>query len=302
MIDLHMHSRFSDDGQFTPKSLVEQCHKAGVTVMAVTDHNCAEANQEAREEAQKLGIRYVPGIEVDCTFEGFNFHVLGYGIDDKSPDFVKIEQDLKAQEMDASLLKLKKTREMGFDIQEEELKALADDSHWPQTWTGEMFAEVLLGKEAYKEHPLLLPYREDGTRSINPHVNFYWDFYAQGKPCYAHTVFPKMEDVIAIIHNNGGLAVLAHPGNNLKGREHLLPGIVALGLDGLEVYSSYHTAEMAAFWLERAREHRLIITCGSDYHGKTKPAIRLLAYGQPENPEQLAADFLRRLDEKKRQK
>lgn len=295
MLDLHMHSYYSDDGEFTPKSLAEQCQKAGVSLMSLTDHNCAEGNREAREAAANLGIRFIPGIEIDCTFEGVNFHVLGYGIDDESPDFDDIERNLKAQEREASLLKLKKTRELGFDISEAELEAMAEGRHWPETWGAEMFAEILLGKPEYRNHPLLLPYREGGARAVNPRVNFYWDYYAQGKPCHAHTDFPPMKDVIDIIHKNGGIAVLAHPGNNLNGREEMLPGIVQLGLDGLEAYCSYHTGGMALYWRQKADEHRLIATCGSDYHGKIKPAIRLLDYGSPVSPEALQKRFLERL-------
>ncbi len=294
MLDLHMHSRYSDDGEFSPASLAAQCHLAGITLMSLTDHNCAHGNHEAQAEADKLGIQYVPGIEVDCTFEGVNFHVLGYGINYKSPDFLRIEEDLKAQEEAASLQKLKLTQDLGFDIKAEELMALAQDSHWPKTWTGEMFGAILLCKEEYKDHPLLLPYREGGARAVNPCVSFYWDYYAQGKPCYAHTIFPQMKAVIDIIHQNGGISVLAHPGINLKGREDLLPGIVDLGLCGIEAFSSYHSPEMAVAYVKKAREHQLLITCGSDYHGKSKPAVRLLAYGEL-NGLDLAAPFLERL-------
>ena len=300
MIDLHMHSFYSDDGEFTPESLVEQCHQAGIQIMAITDHNCAKANETAAHEAEKRNIHYVPGIEVDCSFEGVNLHMLGYGINYKSPDFVKIEQDLRAQEAEASRVRLRKTRELGFDIREDELEALARGRYWGETWTGEMLAEVLLNRQEYKDHPLLLPYREGGARSVNPLVSFYWDFYAQGKPCYAHTIFPQAKDVIRIIHQNGGLAVLAHPGNNLKGREELLEGLLPLGLDGLEAYCTYHTEEMAKHWALTAKRHGLFITCGSDYHGKTKPAINLLGYGNPESVKDLAEVFLKRLEQAKK--
>lgn len=66
MIDLHMHSRYSEDGEFTPSELVRQCDKKGIRIMSVTDHNCAKANKEAAETAKKNGITYIPGIEIDC--------------------------------------------------------------------------------------------------------------------------------------------------------------------------------------------------------------------------------------------
>ncbi len=279
MIDLHMHSIYSDDGQFTPQELAEQCAACGVEVMAVTDHNSAKANREAEETARKRGVRYITGIEIDCTYEGADFHMLGYGIDDASPDFAKVEENIRSQVREASAIMLAKTRELGFWVEEEELNRLSGKSLWPDSWTGEMFAEILLAKPEYQDHPMLLPYREGGSRSVNALVNFYWDFYAQGKPCYAHIEFPDMKDIVDIIHQNNGLAVLAHPCVNLKGKEQLLEGIVSLGIDGMEAFSSYHTPEQCKERMEQAKACGLFYTCGSDYHGKTKPSISLGGHG-----------------------
>ena len=80
-----------------------------------------------------------------------------------------------------------------------------------------MFAEVLLNKPEYKEHELLLPYRPGGDRSSNPYVNFYWDYYSQGKPCHVGIKFPSMEEVITEIHESGGKAVRGASGSELKG-------------------------------------------------------------------------------------
>lgn len=279
MIDLHMHSKYSDDGEFTPEELVEKCAGAGISVMSVTDHNCARANAVAAPLAQTAGIRYIPGIEVDCTYKGVNFHVLGYDIDYRSRDFWEIEENVLKQEKKASCERLSKIRELGFQIEEAELRKLSED-----VWTGEMFAEILLGKAEYASHPLLLPYRPGGERSDNPYVNFYWDFCAQGKPCYGEVKYPSMAEVIDIIHHNGGKAVLAHPGINLKGHEELLDEILDLALDGVEAFSSYHTPEQAQYYYDKAMERQLMVTCGSDYHGKTKPAIHMAGY--PPLPEQ----------------
>jgi len=274
-IDLHMHSTYSDDGEFTPSELVRQCHAAGIRIMSITDHDAARGNREARREAEKYGIRYISGIEIDCTFLGRNLHLLGYGIDTESPDFAELEAQILAQERAASWARLTLTRQLGFEISEEELNKFADINDPAKTWTGEIFAEVLLEKEDYMDHKLLLPYRAGGARSENPFVNFYWDYYSQGKPCSVQMVFPALEDAVAMVRDNGGKAVLAHPGNNLKGRLELFDAIVKTGIDGVEVFCSYHDTETAAYFYERAVQHSLMITCGSDYHGKTKPAVKL---------------------------
>ncbi len=126
MIDLHMHSNYSDDGEFTPVELVEQCAAQGVDLMSITDHNCAKANKEAKAAAKEKGIRYISGIEIDCTYEGANFHVLGYGIDDTSLDFIQAEEAIRKQSRNASLDMLAKTRELGFLVEEKEMRKLGE--------------------------------------------------------------------------------------------------------------------------------------------------------------------------------
>lgn len=279
MIDLHMHSRYSEDGEFTPAELVEQCFRQGITTMSITDHNCVRGNAEARAAAKLRGIQYISGIEIDCVYKELDFHVLGYGIDEQSRDFACIEENIERQSFLASLKRLEKTQVLGFHVTQNEMWALSRDAYWKGSWSGELFAELLLAKPEYAEHPLLRPYRPGGARSDNPYVNFYWDYYAQGKPCYVKMAYPPMEDIIGIIHRNRGKAVLAHPGVNLKGREELLGEILDLGIDGIEAFSSYHTPEQAGEFYRQALDRGLFATCGSDYHGKTKPSIRLGGYG-----------------------
>lgn len=275
MVDLHMHSSYSDDGEYSPQELVRKCFDAGIRVMSVTDHNCVRANAEAEEAAGAKNIRYIPGVEIDCIFQGINFHVLGYGIDYKSHDFEEVERNIERQSFQASMERLTLTQALGFHVTENDMWALAKDRYQKDIWTGEMFAEVLLSRPEYQNHPLLKPYRPGGYRGDNPYVNFYWDYYAQGTSCYVEIEYPKMKEVIDLIHANGGFAVLAHPGVNLKEKLYLLDDIMILGIDGIEAFSSYHTKEQAEFFYAAARERHLVTTCGSDYHGKTKPAIRV---------------------------
>lgn len=280
-MDLHMHSRYSDDGEFTPTALVEKCAASGIHTMAIADHNTALANEEASLAAAKYGIRYLPAIEIDCIHENTNFHLLGYQIDYKSRDFQEIEDNVTRQSTEASLKMLAGTKALGFSITEQDMQEVSKGCYWQNRWTGEMFAEVLLQKAEYKNHSLLAPYRPGGSRSDNPYVNFYWDVYAPGKPCHAPIHYPNMADMIDLIHQNGGLAVLAHPGQNLKGKEHLLSGLAQLGLDGMEVLSSYHSPEQTAYYYQQAKALHLKVTCGSDFHGKTKPAVQLGKFHRP---------------------
>ena len=88
-----------------------------------------------------------------------------------------------------------------------------------------------------------------------------------------------MKNIVDIIHRNHGIAVLAHPGVNLKNKKYLLNEILGLGIDGIEAFSSYHTSMQAKYFYQKACERQIIVTCGSDYHGKTKPSIKIGKHG-----------------------
>lgn len=270
-VDLHMHSMYSDDGEFAPTKLVDMCHDAGVKIMAIADHNSVKAIDEASSRAKTLGMKYINAIEIDCTYKGVDLHVLGYGIDHTNPIFNQLGKNIEEQELKCSAKKIELTNALGFDIKKEQLDAISSNG----VYTGEMFGEVLLADPRYTDHELLIPYREGNHRSDNPYVNFYWDFYAQGKPCYTEVKFPSLEEVIKIIKENKGVSVLAHPGNNLKGKFELFDEMVNLGIQGVECFSSYHSKEVNQYFYDKAKALDVLFTCGSDFHGKTKPAISL---------------------------
>lgn len=270
-IDLHMHSSYSDDGEFSPSQLVDMCAKAGIKIMAIADHNWVKAIDEAKQRADEKCIRFIPAIEIDCTFKGTNLHVLGYGINYLDQVFKQLGEDVMKQELACSMQKLVLTNQLGFDLHKDQLDKLSKNG----VYTGEMFGEVLLNDPRYQNHELLIPYRRGGSRSDNPYVNFYWDYYAQGKPCYTDIVFPDLQDIIRLINRHGGVAVLAHPGNNLKGHFELFDEMVKIGLQGVECFSSYHDKTVNEYFYQKAKEYDMLMTCGSDFHGKTKPAIHL---------------------------
>ena len=285
MIDLHMHSFFSSDGEFSPEELVNGCAEKNIKLMALTDHNTVAGVDRALAAASAAGICCLPGLEISCTHKGVNLHILGYGIDHRAPVFEEIEKQLRAQLRSVSLRTKQAFENLGFYLEESALQALGEKSYWPEEWPPEFFAQLLFESSAYADHPLLTPYRPGGARSVNPLANFYWDFCGQGKPCFVPAVFPEAEDVVAAIHSAGGIAVLAHPGVNLRGREELFPEIISLGIDGVEAYSSYHSLETSVFYAKESRKHGVFVSCGSDYHGYVKPAISLGGVEYPDAEE-----------------
>lgn len=278
MIDLHMHSLHSDDGQFSEAELVNKCKEAGVQIMAISDHDHYIANLKASKLAENAGIQYIQAMEISVEYKSYYFHLLAYGFK-LNEEMKQYREKMEVQLIDLSKESLKLVQKLGFDICEDDLKRVEKENA-KGVWTGEMFAEVLLEDERFIDHPILLPYREGGSRSINPFVNFYWDYFAQGKPCFVELELPDLKEAVDTIHRNGGIAVLAHPGINLK-VDWILEDIIQTGIDGIEVCSSYHSQEEVDHYYEIALKNNLIATCGSDYHGKTKPAISLLGFKIP---------------------
>jgi len=270
-LDLHMHSDISNDGEFRPKKLMELCFENSIKVAALADHNSIRGIEEAKLHAAKFGIRLIPAIELDCTFRDVDLHVLGYGIDPNYSDFKKVEQSVEDQEIETSKKRMELVKNMGIAFDYNEVMSISRNG----AITGEMIAEVALKDDKNKNNILMLPFYPGGNRSDNPYVNFYWDICSSGKGAYVPIEFMSLSEAIKLIHDAGGIPVLAHPGNNVKEDAELLHRIVQAGIVGIEVYSSYHSPEQIQFYSMQAEKYHLIKTLGSDFHGKTKPSIKL---------------------------
>lgn len=270
-LDLHMHSDISIDGSYTPRELAAMCCEAGLTHMAIADHNSVKGVLQLEKEGD-LGIRLIPAIEIDCVFQEKEFHLLGYGIDPHDPVYEKLEADFMSQEVHHANARIDYTKNtLGLQFDEEVIKTLMRHG----VITPEAIMEACLQDDRNLENPYMQVYLPGGKRSDNPMVNYYWDHFSQGNPGYMPSYFPSLKDMTHMIHKQGGIAVLAHPGNNIHEDAELLKGVIACGIDGMEVYSSYHSDEQIAYYRFAAKEYRLLKTCGSDFHGKTKPSIHL---------------------------
>lgn len=269
-LDLHMHSNISNDGEYSPSELMELCYKNGLKTVSLADHNSVRGIREAKESAEKLGLEFITGIELDCQFEGTNLHLLGYGIDPTVSDFEINEKDVLNKEQAASSKRIELVKNLGIDFEVEKVMELAIEG----VVTGEMIAEVALEDKRNENNKRLEPYRKGGKRSDNPYVNFYWDFCSQGKPAYVPVNFISLSEAIKLIKKSGAIVVLAHPGANIKQDKNKIEGIIACGIDGIEVYTSYHDESTIEFYSNQAEKFNLIKTIGSDFHGKTKPAIK----------------------------
>lgn len=270
-IDLHIHSNASIDGDLTPSAIVHMAKGSNLQAIAITDHNSVRGVRPGLIAAKLEGIKLIPGIEVDCLFGDLNLHVLGYNIDIEDPAFEEIEKGAIRQEEEYFPRLVDRLQELGFHVNPEDVIEFAST---PVPCEEDVGA-YLIHSEENQTDLRLQSYSEGGIRSDNPYFNFYLDFCTYGKPAFIERQYPDLSTVAQIIKDTGGIPVLAHPGESLPDPDNQIPSIVNDGILGIEVYSSYHSPQMTRYFKQKADEIDLIITCGSDFHGKNKPAITL---------------------------
>lgn len=273
--DLHIHSIYSNDGEHSISKIIELLLESGVDTFSITDHNKVGGSREAKGlEAPEVGLNFIPGIEIDCNYKGTDIHLLGYQINLNSTDFDTLELNFRQKHMDAIPKMISNLEKLGIEIDQDEL--MKESGGEPPS--AELFAELLIQNPDQHSNPRLKPYLPGGERSDMPLVNFYLDFFAQGKPAYVKFDHLDFKDAVALVRSNGGIPIIAHPGLNLKGREEVVNELMDHGAAGLEVFNNYHNDKQVAYFASETSKRDALMTCGSDFHGKIKPLISLGHY------------------------
>ena len=268
--DLHIHSFYSSDGEYDIDNIVKKCIQNDVCTFSITDHDTVKGNQEAFVLARKEGLQFIPGIEIDCNYKGTDLHLLGYGIDWTRDEYEALEKDIYTKTMDSFSQMVLNLEKLGIPVDKEMVLQKAKGS----LPTGELIAEVLLTDESNTNH-LLNPYRRGGERSDMPYLNFYLDYFSQNKPAYVKIDYMDYQDAVNLVKDTGGIPVVAHPGLNFKGKESIVKELLEKGACGLEVFNNYHDWDQIAYFAGLVTERKLLMTCGSDFHGKIKPVIEI---------------------------
>lgn len=272
--DLHVHSAFSNDGELSVEELVHKCLANRVKILSITDHNCVRGVGDALDLCRSKGISLIPGLEIDCNYKGTDMHLLAYHIHWESQEIQGLEAKEEQILLEAVPLMIRSLSDAGIDIDGDELMEKSKG----KIPAPEIFAEVLLGNRDYHKNPLLKPYLKGGERSDMPFINFYLDYFAQGKPAYVKLERLDFSLALELVKRNGGIPVLAHPGLNFKGKEELVSEMLTLGAEGMEVFNNYHDLAQMDYFASLSKARGTLMTGGSDYHGKIKPLIDLGAY------------------------
>jgi len=253
-IDLHLHTTHSD-GSLPPAAVLELAHKAGVTALAITDHDITTGIPEALDAGARLGIEVVPGVEISSRLGGGELHILGYCLDWRDPVLNQRLARLRDSRHRRNPLIVDKLNALGLDLTYEEVRALAGTESVGRPH----IARVLMDKR----------YVRDAKEAFERYL-------AEGKPAYVPRELPEPAEAIAWIREARGIAVLAHPTwvkQNGEGLFKLCAELKAAGLGGIEVHYSTHSSKQTAEFLDIAKRLDLLVTGGSDFHGVTKPDI-----------------------------
>lgn len=244
-VDLHSHTTASD-GTLSPRELVRAAVKRGVRVLAITDHDSTEGLRDAFDEAARHPpLTIVPGLEINCDVPGAEVHVLGYYVDYEAAWFQDFLREQRAERAARVHRIAERLAELGMPID-----------------PAEVFAIVKEGSPG-RPHVAQVMVQRGYVKSVREAFDKW--LHANGPANVPRKRLTPM-DAIAVIRRAGGVPVFAHPG--FASRDELVPDMVAAGLMGIETYYAEHSAAQIAHYKDLCRQHGLIATGGSDYHGE----------------------------------
>ncbi len=249
--DLHLHTKYSD-GTFSPEELVLHAQQHGLACIALTDHDTVEGCAPTAAACAAVRMEFIPGTELTAEHQDIEVHILGFFLDIENKTLLKriakfqsVRQN-RIHEMVAALNKL------GIPLKAESVFALANCKSPGRPHVARaMVKEKLIGglDEAFEK------------------------YLKKGRPAWVPKTKMSAAEGVELIHQAGGLAVMAHPGLNRT--DDIIPDLVDAGLDGIECFHTKHSTAMSERYLEIADKYHLLVTGGSDCHGysKAKPLI-----------------------------
>ena len=269
MIDLHVHSTFSD-GSLTPEELVEKAAAVRLTAMALTDHDGMMGIARFLESCRRHGLRGIPGVEISVGHDGGTLHMLGYFMDHQHAGISEGLARLRQGREERNRRILERLNQLGVVLDWDEVSRFAK--------------EDVVGRP----HFALAMVEKGYVRKKDEAFDRY---LGKGKPAYVDRFRFTVEQSLAMIREAGGVPVLAHPFTLNLGRRRLreqLADFARKGLQGIECYYSEHNPDQQRFCINLARDLNLAVTGGSDFHGAMNPDIRQgVGFGNLNIPDEL---------------
>lgn len=249
--DLHLHSNFSD-GTYTPEEIVAHAQAHSLSVLSLTDHDTVEGCMRMALACEGAGIEFITGSELTAELDGNELHLIGYYIDIDNPRLLVDMATFQTVRQNRIREMVSRLNELHIPLKAEAVFAIANCRSPGRPHVGR--ALVQAGFCASLD--------EAFERFLKKH-----------RPAWVPKFKISSVDAIELIHQAGGVAVMAHPGLNRT--DDVIPQLVEAGLDGLECYHTKHSPATIEHYLEIADQFNLAVTGGSDCHGlnKGKPLI-----------------------------
>jgi len=246
MIDLHLHTTASD-GRCTPEELVTLAAAAGLTVMAVTDHDTTGGVADARRAAAAHGIEVVTGIEITAVHNGVDVHMLGYFFAADDPGLVRFLGDQRDNRLRRVEVIASRLAALGLPI---DVSLIA---HAAGARTGKS-----VGRPHVARALVAAGHVADMREAFDK-------WLGHGCPAFVERTGAPPADVIGLVHTAGGIVSMAHPGRTKL--DELIAPLKRVGLDAIEVYHSDHDNAAVSRYRALADGLELLATGGSDFHG-----------------------------------
>lgn len=252
--DLHSHTTCSD-GTLSPAELVALAVKVGLQGLSITDHDTVDAYETAQAEADRLGLHLLPGIEFSSRDDREAVHVLGYGFDLDNASLHALCERRVVERLERNAQILKRLDELGMPVTQEEVQEVAG----------------IAGKRIFGRPHIAQVMRQKGYVASVREAFEKW--LAEGQPGYARGRDATVQEVIDVIHQANGKAVIAHP--HFFKYSSTAQRLLTLNFDGIECYYSLTSSALEQPWIDRAKARGWLVTGGSDFHGENKPQVTL---------------------------
>lgn len=257
-VDLHLHSNCSD-GSYPPEEVIRRAAEAGMAAAAICDHDMVDGIDAALSAGETYGIEVLVGVELSVVWEEFqDIHLLGYGFDHHHPALRDALQEFRDFRRNRNVM-----------IVERVNQRLQRQGHAPLSVDAvQSRAAGAIGRPHIAMELVAQGYVEDADEAFSKYL----------VPCNVEKRYFPVDEAIELVHQAGGVTVLAHPPFIVPDRRtlvELFDRFAAFGLDGIEAYNSGGSNDDIDWTIGQARQRGMIVTGGSDFHGDSKEDIRI---------------------------
>ncbi len=256
--DLHFHTYYSPDAFNDPEKVVEVMKQSGCGGFVVADHNTLDAIPVFQKLAPIYGLEFIPGVEINANHTKYGgVHILGYGFD---PNHKELQAMINRKRAGGD-----KSFSLVFD--EYHRLALIPDQEDFMRWALSLHPKRRVGHK----HLSLWLVQIGKVNTINEGKKYYQKTLDELRG-ERHTVASSTSttDVVQLISAAGGVTVLAHPAKIRGPLEEIIPEFAKLGVSGVEAYTPKNgDLENQEYIATLARNNKMVVTGGSDYHGIT---------------------------------